>query len=172
VVSQLIISRIVVCRWFNTEPHWTPSWSIVDRGTLSERGFKDSRHSQLKEVKMATNTTTASAAPRAPEANNRKRLKKFTVGAGVLIVAFLLGYVPSSISSRNTQQQYGELEHKLRFARVSSVSTQATAMINWFIKTLSVYVRSCRQIRTSTLITVRAMFQVTAGATLTITPCR
>ena len=79
---------------------------------------------------MATNTTTASAAPRAPEANNRKRLKKLTVGAGLLIVAFLLGYVPSSISSRNTQQQYGELEHKLRFAELGSQLAMASYEIN------------------------------------------
>ena len=69
---------------------------------------------------MAANTTTASAAKRAPEVNSRKRLKKVAVGAGVLIVAFLLGYVPSSISSRNTQQQNAELEHKLRFAELGN----------------------------------------------------
>ncbi len=42
--------------------------------------------------------------------------QKIAVGAAVVIVAFLVGYVPSCIGERGAQQQKAELEHKLRLA--------------------------------------------------------
>jgi hypothetical protein len=51
---------------------------------------------------------------------NGNLLKKVAMAAGLLIIAFLLGYVPSTISSRNTLQQNAELEHKLKVAELGS----------------------------------------------------
>lgn len=86
---------------------------------------------KLEEVKMTANTTTtASAATRAPEVSSRKRLNKLAVSAVALIVAFLLGYVPSSISSRNTKQQNAELEDKLRFAELGNQLAMASYETN------------------------------------------
>src|SRR4030095_10670954 len=89
----------------------------------------DSRHSQLEEVEMTANSTS-SAATRAPQGITWNLLKKLAVGAGVLIIVFLLGYVPSSISSRSTQQQNAELEHKLRVADLGNQLAMASYEAN------------------------------------------
>jgi hypothetical protein len=85
---------------------------------------------QLEEVEMTANTPTASAATKAPQGNNWNLLKKLAAGAGVLIVTFLLGYAPSSISSRSTHQQNAELEHKLRVAGLGSQLAMASYEAN------------------------------------------
>jgi hypothetical protein len=77
-----------------------------------------------------TGNTTATAATRAPRGITWNLLKKLAVGAGALIIAFLLGYVPSSISSRSTQQQNAELEHKLRVADVGNQLAMASYEAN------------------------------------------
>ena len=79
---------------------------------------------------MTANTTTASGATRAPQGITWNLLKKLAVGAGVLIVAFLLGYVPTSISSRSTQRQNAELEHKLRVADLGNQLAMASYEAN------------------------------------------
>jgi hypothetical protein len=79
---------------------------------------------------MTANTTTGSAATRAPQGITWNLLKKLAIGVGVLIIAFLLGYVPSSMSSRSTQQQNAELEHKLRVAELGSQLAMASYEAN------------------------------------------
>jgi len=74
---------------------------------------------------MTANTTTASAS-RAPQGITWNLLKKLAVGAGVLIIVFLLGHLRSSISSRSTQQQNVELEHKLRAADLGNQLAMAS----------------------------------------------
>jgi hypothetical protein len=51
---------------------------------------------------------------------NGNLFKKIAVAAGILILAFLLGYVPAAISSRTTLQQNVELENKLKVAKLGS----------------------------------------------------
>jgi hypothetical protein len=53
-------------------------------------------------------------------------LKKLALVAGVAILAFLLGYVPSMISSRATEQQKVELEHKLKTAELGGQLAMAS----------------------------------------------
>lgn len=79
---------------------------------------------------MTLNTTTASAATSAPQGISWSLLKKLAVGASILIIAFLLGYVPSSIRSRSTQQQNAELEHKLRVADLGNQLAMASYEAN------------------------------------------
>lgn len=43
-------------------------------------------------------------------------IKKFTIAAGVLIAAFLIGYVPSCVSARNAEQENARLQHRLKLA--------------------------------------------------------
>lgn len=57
---------------------------------------------------------------------NEKPLKKIGIAAGLLIVAFLLGYLPSAISSRTTMQQKAELEHRLKVAELGSQLAMAS----------------------------------------------
>lgn len=79
---------------------------------------------------MTTNTNTESAGSRAPQGISWNLLKKLAVGAGVLIIAFLLGYVPTSISSRSTQRLNAELEHKLRIADLGNQLAMASYEAN------------------------------------------
>jgi len=53
-------------------------------------------------------------------------LKKIVIAASLLIVAFLLGYVPSAISSRTASQQNAEMEHKLKIADLGSQLAMAS----------------------------------------------
>lgn len=53
-------------------------------------------------------------------------LKKLALVAGVAILAFLLGYVPLMISSRATEQQKVELEHKLKTTELGSQLAMAS----------------------------------------------
>ena len=78
---------------------------------------------------MIANTTTASPT-RAPQDITWNPLKKLAVAAGVLIIAFLLGYVPSSLSSRSTQRQNAELENKLRVADLGNQLAMASYEAN------------------------------------------
>ncbi len=43
-------------------------------------------------------------------------VKKLAVAAGVLIAAFLLGYIPSCVSARNAQERNIRLQYNLRLA--------------------------------------------------------
>jgi hypothetical protein len=52
--------------------------------------------------------------------------KKLAVVAGLVILAFLLGYVPSMISSRATEQQKVEMGHKLKAAELGSQLAMAS----------------------------------------------
>jgi hypothetical protein len=110
---------------------WIRNRNTVDPATLSDtsKPFKDSRHSQVEEVEMTANTTTASAM-KAPQGITRNLLKKLAVAAGVLIIAFLLGYVPSSISSRSTQRQNAELERQLRVTDLGNQLAMASYEAN------------------------------------------
>jgi hypothetical protein len=65
-------------------------------------------------------TTTISAAPEAKALRgiSWNLLKKLAIVFGALIVAFLLGYVPSSISSRGALRQNAELQHNLTVAEL------------------------------------------------------
>jgi hypothetical protein len=89
----------------------------------------DSRHSQLEEVEMTADTTSGSAT-RVPQGTTWNLLKKLAVGAGVLIIGFLLGYVPSSISSSSTQRQNAELERKLSVADLGNQLAMASYEAN------------------------------------------
>ena len=51
---------------------------------------------------------------------NWNLLKKLAIAAGILILAFLLGYVPSMISSRATEQKNVDLEHQLKAVELGS----------------------------------------------------
>jgi len=61
---------------------------------------------------------------------NWNLLKKLAIAAGVLILAFLLGYVPSMISSRATEQQNVELGYKLKVAELGSQLAMASYEAN------------------------------------------
>lgn len=65
-----------------------------------------------------------------PSGINRDLLKKIAIAAGVLILAFLLGYVPSMINSRATEQQNVELAHKLKDAELGSQLAMASYEVN------------------------------------------
>lgn len=67
-----------------------------------------------------TAITTESETTKAPQRISGNLLKKLAIGVGTLIVAFLIGYVPSAISSRTAEQQNAELGHKLRVAELGS----------------------------------------------------
>jgi hypothetical protein len=54
------------------------------------------------------------------------RVKKVGIAASLLIMAFLIGYVPSAISSRTTQQQNAELERKLKVTELGSQLAMAS----------------------------------------------
>lgn len=64
-----------------------------------------------------------STEPQSTKASRRisgNLLKKLAIGAVALVAAFLIGYVPSAISSRAARQQNAELEHKLKAAELGS----------------------------------------------------
>jgi hypothetical protein len=57
---------------------------------------------------------------------NANLLKKLALITVIVILAFLLGYVPSRISSRATEQQKIELEHKLKTAELGGQLAMAS----------------------------------------------
>jgi hypothetical protein len=57
---------------------------------------------------------------KAPAGSRWNLPKKLAMAAVLLIIGFLLGYVPSSISSHTTQQQNAELERRVRAAELGS----------------------------------------------------
>jgi outer membrane cobalamin receptor len=65
-----------------------------------------------------------------PSGINRDLLKKIAIAAGILILAFLLGYLPSMINSRATEQQNVELAHKLKGAELGSQLAMASYEVN------------------------------------------
>jgi hypothetical protein len=64
--------------------------------------------------------------PKVRTVMNEKSLKKIGIAAGLLIVAFLLGYVPAAISSRTTSQQRAEMERRLKVAELGSQLAMAS----------------------------------------------
>jgi hypothetical protein len=85
---------------------------------------------------QVTMTTTISATPEEtppPKATNSgrsKSLKRLAIAAGALILAFLLGYIPSSISSHSTLQQSAQLEQKLEVAELGGQLAMASYEAN------------------------------------------
>jgi len=77
-----------------------------------------------------TTITTASAERKAPQGISGSSLRKLAIGAGALVVAFLLGYIPSSISSSSAQQQNAELQRKLRVAELGGQLAMASYEAN------------------------------------------
>jgi hypothetical protein len=78
-------------------------------------------------------TTTISTAPEAkgrPQGISWNRLKKLAIALGALIVAFLLGYIPSSMSSRNALQQNADLKQRLRVADLGGQLAMASYEAN------------------------------------------
>ncbi len=77
-------------------------------------------------------TTTISAAPEAKalQGISWNLLKKLAIVFGALIVAFLLGYIPSSISSRGALRQNAELQHKLTVAELGGQLAMASYEAN------------------------------------------
>ena len=57
---------------------------------------------------------------------NWNHLKKLAIVAGIVILAFLLGYLPSMISSRATEQQKVELAHQLKASELSGQLAMAS----------------------------------------------
>jgi hypothetical protein len=57
---------------------------------------------------------------KAPTGDHWNLPKKLAMAAVLLITGFLLGYVPSSISSQTTQQQNAELERRVKGAELGS----------------------------------------------------
>jgi hypothetical protein len=56
--------------------------------------------------------------------------QKIAVGAGVVIVAFLLGYIPSCVSARNAEQQKALLEYRVRLADLRDKIGMASYEVN------------------------------------------
>jgi hypothetical protein len=89
-----------------------------------------------------TAITTGTEATRAPQRISGNLLKKVVIGVSTLIVAFLLGYVPSAISSRTAEQQNAELEHKLRVAELGS----HLAMASYDVETITLMQQSSQAV--------------------------
>lgn len=64
--------------------------------------------------------TTGSEETKARQRLSRNLLNKLAIGTITFIVAFLIGYLPSMISSRTAERKNAELEHKLRVAELGS----------------------------------------------------
>ncbi len=62
---------------------------------------------------MSTQTTTGNE-------EQRSRLKRIGIAAGVLIAVFLLGYVPSCRTANSAERQRAQLEQQLTLARLHS----------------------------------------------------
>jgi hypothetical protein len=62
---------------------------------------------------------------KAPAGDRWNLPKKLVMAAVLLIIGFLLGYVPSSISSNTIQQQNAVLERRVRAAELGSQLTMA-----------------------------------------------
>jgi hypothetical protein len=77
---------------------------------------------------MTTITTTSAA--KAPQGISWSFLRKLAIGAGALALAFLLGYIPSSLSSSSAQQQNVELQRKLRLADLGGQLAMASYEAN------------------------------------------
>jgi hypothetical protein len=56
--------------------------------------------------------------------------QKIAAGAGVVIVAFLLGYVPSCVGERNAEQQKAQLEYKVRLGDLRDKLGMASYEVN------------------------------------------
>jgi len=65
-------------------------------------------------------------ATKAPLSIRWNLLKKLAIATSVLIIVFLLGYIPSSISSRTTEQHNVQLEDKLKVAEAGSQLAMAS----------------------------------------------
>lgn len=61
---------------------------------------------------------------------NGNLLKKIAIAAVILIIAFLLGYVPAVLSSRATEQRNAEMGYKLKVADLGSQLAMASYEVN------------------------------------------
>jgi hypothetical protein len=77
-----------------------------------------------------TANTPESAATRAHEGVSWNTMKKVGIAGGVLIVVFLLGYIPSAINAHGIQQRNAELEHKLGVAELGAQLAMASYEAN------------------------------------------
>jgi hypothetical protein len=77
-----------------------------------------------------TTITTSPAPTKAPQGISWSLLRKLAIGVGVLLVAFLLGYIPSSMSARDAQQQNAGLQHKLSLAELGGQLAMASYEAN------------------------------------------
>lgn len=64
--------------------------------------------------------------PKVQKVISGERFKKIAIGASLLILAFLLGYVPSAIRSHTALQQTAELEGKLKIGELGSQLAMAS----------------------------------------------
>jgi len=118
--------RVFVQRLSNIEQK-----STVPRRTIPNAygSFEEKAVFRTQEVEMTTITTT-SAAAKAPQGISWSFLRKLAIGAGALALAFLLGYIPSSLSSSSAQQQNAELQRKLRVADLGGQLAMASYEAN------------------------------------------
>jgi hypothetical protein len=72
-----------------------------------------------KAKEITTTTTTGWPLP-----------QKIAVGAAIVIVAFLLGYIPSCVSARSAEQQKAQLEHRVRLADLRDKIGMASYEVN------------------------------------------
>jgi len=73
----------------------------------------------MEKVEKGVTTTTGWPLP-----------QKIAVGAAVVIVAFLLGYIPACVSARNAEQQKAQLEYKVRLADLRDKIGMASYEVN------------------------------------------
>jgi hypothetical protein len=79
---------------------------------------------------MTANTSQSTTAPTAHGGVSWATLTKVGIAAGILIVVFLLGYIPSAISAHGIQQQNAELQHKLGVAELGNQLAMASYEAN------------------------------------------
>lgn len=73
----------------------------------------------MEKEKEITRTTTGWPLP-----------QKIAVGAAIVIVAFLLGYIPSCVSARSAEQQKAQLEYRVRLADLRDKIGMASYEVN------------------------------------------
>ena len=79
---------------------------------------------------MTPTNSTAPEANAASQGNSWNRSRKIALALCILLVAFLVGYVPSSISSRSALQQNAELQRKLSVAELGGQLAMASYEAN------------------------------------------
>lgn len=70
------------------------------------------------EWKDTHNVTPAGTVEAAPPARRRSGAKKYAIGAGLLVTAFLLGFVPSWIAARDAREDRVAMQARLGVAEI------------------------------------------------------